>query len=87
MASIPPTARTAWTPSTMTIVIFTANWKRSVTSTPHRPESVEMNDVRAIMPMTIQRAWSFETPSTSTRILTIARLTQPRMMQFISTPR
>ncbi len=59
MASMPPTARTANTASTMTMPILMTNWKRSVTSTPHNPERVEMNEVRAIMPMTMARACSF----------------------------
>ena len=46
-----------------------------------------MNDVSAIMPMTIASAWIFVTPSTSVRISTIALLTQPRMMQLIGMPR
>ena len=33
-----------------------ANWNRSVTSTPHSPDSVEMNEVSAIIPSTIPSA-------------------------------
>ena len=67
--------------------ILITNWNRSVTSTPHRPESVEMADVRTISPTTIHNASSFEMPKTSCRIFAIARLTQPRMMQLMSRPR
>ena len=42
-----------------------------------------MNDVSAIIPITMASASSLVTPSTSCRILTIARFTQPRMMQLI----
>ena len=87
IASMPPTACTAATPSTITIVILTANWNRSVTSTPQSPESVETNDVSAMIAITSQSASSFVNPSTSIRIFTIARFTHPRMMQFITTPR
>ena len=87
MASIPPTACTATTANTITMPILMTNWNRSVTSTPHSPESVEIADVRTIMPTTIHSASSFETPNTSCRIFAIARLTQPRMMQLVSKPR
>src|SRR5437879_13904245 len=53
IASIPPTACTATTASTITMPILITNWNRSVTSTPHNPESVEIADVRAIMPTKI----------------------------------
>ena len=55
MPSIPPTARTATTASTITIVILMTNWNRSVTSTPHSPESVEMNEVSAMIPTTMMQ--------------------------------
>ena len=71
----------------MTMPILMTNWNRSVTSTPHSPERVEISDVMAIMPSTIPSAWSFVTPRISIRILTIARLTQPRMMQLMGMPR
>ncbi len=87
MASIPPTACTATTAKTITIPILITNWNRSVTSTPHSPESVEIADVRTISPTTIHRASPFETPNTSWRIFAIARLTQPRMMQLMSRPK
>src|SRR5881296_785458 len=48
---------------------------------------VEMADVSAIRPSTSASASSLPTPNSNCRILTIARLTQPRMMQLISTPR
>ena len=60
MLSMPPTARTAKTASTVTMPILMTNWKRSVTSTPHKPERVEMNDVSAIIPMTMARACGFD---------------------------
>src|SRR6266550_6063113 len=56
MASMPPTARTATTASTITIPILITNWNRSVTSTPQSPESVEIADVRAISPSTMIRS-------------------------------
>src|SRR5213592_3780417 len=62
IASIPPTACTATTASTITMPILITNWNRSVTSTPHNPESVEIADVRAIMPTTIHSASPFDTP-------------------------
>ena len=36
--------------------ILSTNWKRSVTSTPHSPERVEIIAVRSMMPRTIKRA-------------------------------
>ena len=84
---MPPTPRTAKTASAITIAILTKNWKTSVTSTPHNPDMVEMNDVSAINPMTIASACTFVMPSVSIAILTIARFTQPRMMQLIGMPR
>ena len=84
---MPPTACTATTASTITMPILITNWNRSVTSTPHRPESVEMADVRTISPTTIHSASPFEMVKTSCRIFAIARLTQPRMMQLMSSPR
>ena len=65
--------------SAITMPILTTNWNMSVTSTPHRPESVEMKDVSAIMPMTIASACTGVTPRTSVRMSTIALLTQPRI--------
>ena len=87
MASMPPTARTAANPKTITIPILTTNWNRSVTKTPQSPESAEMKEVRAMIPTTTQSASALEIPSTIPRIFTMARFTQPRMMQFITTPR
>ncbi len=84
---MPPTARTANTASTITMPILTTNWNRSVTSTPHSPESVEMNEVSAIIPITIARASSLVTPRISIRIFTMAWFTQPRMMQLMGMPR
>src|SRR6266498_3394195 len=45
IASMPPTAFTANTARMITIDILMTNWNRSVTSTPQRPESVEIADV------------------------------------------
>src|SRR6266550_6421805 len=87
IASMPPTACTANTARTITIPILITNCTMSVTSTPQSPESVEMNDVSAISPSTISSASNFPTPKHRPRILTIARLTQPRMMQLIMMPR
>jgi len=87
MPSRPPSTETAATASTTTMVILITNWNRSVTSTPHKPARVEMNEVRAIIPSTMASAVTLSTPSTSIRILTIARFTQPRTMQLIGIPR
>jgi hypothetical protein len=84
---MPPTARTANTASTITMPILTANWNRSVTSTPQSPESVEINDVSAIKAITIARASSLVIPRISIRMSTIALFTQPRMMQLMGMPR
>src|SRR5206468_10652487 len=59
MASIPPTARTTNTARMITMLILTTNWNMSVTSTPHRPDSVEIADVSAIIPSTITSASNF----------------------------
>ena len=69
------------------MVILMTNCNRSVTSTPHRPDSVEMNEVTAINPSTMTSASTRVTPSARLRIFTIARFTQPRMMQLIGMPR
>ena len=87
IASMPPTARTANTARMITMLILTTNWKTSVTSTPHSPDSVEIADVRKIIPSTITSASNFPIPKISCRIFTMARLTQPRMMQLIRMPR
>ena len=87
IASMPPTAFTANTARMITIDILMTNWNRSVTSTPQRPESVEIADVSAIMPSTMTSASTLVMPKISSRIFTIARLTQPRMMQLIGMPR
>ncbi len=84
---MPPTAETAATASAITIDILITNWNRSVTSTPHSPASVEMKEVIAIMPSTTASASSLPTPRMSMRIFTIARFTQPRMMQLMGMPR
>src|ERR1043166_6232787 len=59
IASMPPTAWTANTASTMTIPILITNCTMSVTSTPHRPDRVEMNAVGGISP-TLAALWSGE---------------------------
>src|SRR6266513_2417534 len=87
IASMPPTALTANTASTITIPILITNCTTSVTRTPQSPDNVEMNDVNTINPRTIASASSFPMPKISPRIFTIARLTQPRMMQLMMTPR
>ena len=46
-----------------------------------------MNDVSPIRPSTTRIASSFVIPKIKPRIFTIARLTQPRMMQLMITPR
>ncbi len=84
---MPPTAATAATASTITMLILMTNWNRSVTRTPHSPARVEMKEVMTIMPRTTARACSLPTPRMSMRILTMARFTQPRMMQLIGMPR
>ena len=97
-ASMPPTARTAKYASTITMPIFSTNWNRSVTSTPHRPASVEMNAVMNIRTNTMPSASILPLKTIPIhvnpvklkivmRILTIARLPQPRMMQLIGRPR
>src|SRR5229473_140705 len=48
--SMPPTADTAATASAITMLILITNWNRSVTSTPHSPARVEMDDVITISP-------------------------------------
>src|SRR5689334_10561568 len=85
--SIPPTAWIAATASTITMVILMTNWNRSVTRTPQSPDNVETNDVSAMIPTTMASAQSLFTPKMSDRILTIARFTQPRMMQLMGIPR
>src|SRR5713226_8906853 len=45
IAPMPPTAWTATTARTVTIVILITNWKRSVTRTPQRPDMVEITEV------------------------------------------
>ena len=45
IASMPPTALTAYTASTITIPILMTNWNTSVTSTPHSPDRVEIDEV------------------------------------------
>ncbi len=87
MASMPPTASTANTARTITMPILMTNWTRSVHSTPHMPDRVEIIDVTAIRPMTMASASSLSTPKINPMIFTIARLTQPRMMQLIRSPR
>src|SRR6267154_1661768 len=82
ITSMPPTAFTANTASTITMPILITNCTMSVTSTPQSPDKVEMNDVRAIKPRTMRSAWFRSTPNIRPRIFTIARLTQPRMMQL-----
>ncbi len=86
-ASIPPTARTAQTASTITIPIFRTNWKRSMTRTPHRPERVEIMAVISIIPKTMSNAGTLSIPKTIPRIFTMARLTQPMTMQLTGRPR
>ena len=86
-ASIPPTALTAHTARTITMPIFSANWKRSITRTPHSPESVEMSAVTSIIPKTTARACALVTPKIMTRIFTMARLTQPMMIRLMGRPR
>ena len=53
---MPPTALTANTARMMTIDILMTNWNMSVTRTPHRPESVEIAEVSAIIPSTMTSA-------------------------------
>ncbi len=84
---MPPTAPTANTARMITIPILITNCTMSVTSTPHRPESVEIAEVNAISPSTMTSASTLPMPKISSRIFTIARLTQPRMMQLIGMPR
>ncbi len=85
---MPPAALTESYASTMTMPIFNTNWNRSVTSTPQRPDSVLMPAVRRMMQNTRPRAWSLSRAGKITiRILTMARLTQPRMMQLMGSPR
>src|SRR6267378_4870775 len=84
---IPPTAFTANTASTITMPILITNCTTSVTSTPQRPDNVEMNEVSAMRPSTMRSASPLPTPKIRPRIFTIARLTQPRMMQLTITPR
>ena len=67
--------------------ILRTNWKRSVTKTPHNPESVEMEAVTIMIPMAIPNAWIFVTPKTSIRTLTMARFTQPMMIRLMGSPR
>jgi len=86
-ASIPPTALTAHTASTITIPILSANWKRSITRTPRSPESVETKAVTTIMPKTSASACTLVTPKIIIKIFTMARLTQPMMMKLIGSPR
>ena len=84
---MPPTARTAATARMVTMVILSTNWNKSVTRTPHSPDSAEMNEVSAIIPNTINSACVLVTPNVRVRIFTIARFTQPRMMQLMGIPR
>ena len=49
--------------------------------------SVEIAEVRTINPSTMSSASNFPTLKSSPRIFTIARLTQPRMMQLMGMPR
>ena len=77
--------------------IFSTNWMRSVTSTPHSPDSTEMEAVSSMMPNTTSRAATFgswmperregQPGKITVRIFTMARLTQPRMMQLMGRPR
>src|SRR6267143_1195141 len=83
----PPAAPTAKTASRITIPIFKTNWKRSVQSTPHNPESVEIEAVITIRPSAMPSASIFDTPRTSIMIFTIARLTQPMMIRLMGRPR
>ena len=87
ISSIPPTAFTANTARMITIDILMTNWNMSVTRTPHRPESVEIADVSAIIPSTMTSASNLPMPKINCRIFTIARFTHPRMMQLIGIPR
>jgi len=76
-AAVPPDRTTANTASTITMPIIRTNWKKSVQSTPHRPDNEAIAAVRNMIPRVIARASTLPTPSVSRRILTTARLTQP----------
>ena len=69
--------------------ILRTNWNRSVTSTPQRPERVEISAVTPMMANTTIRALSLvvSTGKIIIRIFTMARFTQPRMMQLMGSPR
>src|SRR5206468_5244070 len=85
--SMRPTAFTANTASTITMPILITNCTMSVTSTPQSPAKADTKDVRAIRPRTMRSAWFLSIPNIRPRIFTIARLTQPRLMQLTITPR
>ena len=84
---MPPTARTAQAASTITIPIFSTNWKRSMTRTPQSPDRVEIMAVISMIPKTMSRASTLVIPKIMIRILTMARLTQPITMQLMGSPR
>ena len=50
------------------------------------PQRVEISDVNAMRPMTMKSACTVVAPRMSIRILTIARLTDPRTMQLMGRP-
>ncbi len=55
----------------------------------HAPQAREGRDIEvsAVIPKTMRRACSLVMPKIIMRIFTIARLTQPMMMQLMGTPR
>ncbi len=58
-----------------------------MTRTPHNPESVDMNEVSAIMATTMIKACTSVTPNTRVRMSTMALFTHPRMMQLMGIAR
>ena len=79
-SSIPPTFATAYHASTIEPPIAMMNWMKSVTTTPHRPLSTEY---AMVMRNIATNAWNGSMPSTTPRILIMARLTHPMMIRLI----
>ena len=80
---MPPTAATAAIASTIAIVIFTMNCRKSVTSTDQNPPIVTYSAVSA---RHTHSARYVGTCRVSERIFTIARFTQPMMIVLTITP-
>ena len=81
---MPPTFFTAKYARRMTAVILMTSWTRSVQRTAHIPAAAEYPTVMTKQSPT---AHSGLMPSEIWRILTIASVTQPRMMRLIGSAR